>query len=107
MIYEYECNSCSFTTDIIKHHSVYDREERCSVCSSTMQQIFTIAPKSNRMERAEYNHALGCVVKSNRHKQSILKEKGLVEVGTESLDKMHKFAETRQEEKFKKSWDEV
>lgn len=107
MIYEYECPCCSFTTDVIKHHTESGRDETCSVCSATMERIYTVAPRASKMERAEFNPAFGCVVKSKTHREQLAKERGMVEVGNEKIDNVHKIHENRLKEKLKKSWDDV
>lgn len=55
---------------------------------------------------AEFNPGLGQVVKNKRHKEDILKRKGLVEVGNDfnSGDKQQKHYEQKQKEEKERRW---
>lgn len=90
MIYEYYCHDCQYLTDVEKKAAEIDRLEYCAECGEEMQRQLS-ASVSFSGEKAEgneayFNHALGCVVKGDKHAREIAKSRGLVEVGNESQD---------------------
>lgn len=58
---------------------------------------------------AEFNPGLGCVVKNKRHKEYIMKSKGVVEVGNDfkSGGAQQDHYETRKREERDKKWESV
>jgi hypothetical protein len=56
---------------------------------------------------AHYSPALGKVVKSNAEARRLAKERGMVEVGNESLEKIHKKYDTERQVKAEKGWDDI
>jgi len=85
--YPYFCAHCDRTFDIIKPYKEIDRNEQCdcgAVLDSSCRRIgggtYFIGEK---VEDAEYNPGLGCIVKSKAHRRQICKERGLIEVGND------------------------
>lgn len=110
MIYEYRCEKCDSTFDVIKPASEMTREEKCNGCESPAKRMFL--PKklyfcNTAVEHAEFNPGLGCVVKNSKHRAEIAKQKGLVEIGNEKTEKIHKKIEKEREEKAKKAYDNI
>ena len=62
-----------------------------------------------KVTHPEYNPGLGCVVKNKRHKEDLMKRKGLVEVGNDfrSGADMQKTFDQARAEKREKSWESV
>jgi hypothetical protein len=60
-----------------------------------------------RVESPEYNPALGQVVKNSKHRKDLAKEKGLIEIGNEPVEKIHKKFDSDRAEKLKKAWEDV
>jgi len=104
MIYEYKCPQCETKFDVVKHHNDYNREEHCPNCDDEAARVFS-TPYIPKAYHAEYNQGLGCVVKSKKHKEEICKRKGLIEVGSEKLDTIHKESEKTHKQKL--SWEGV
>jgi len=89
MIYPYECNACSATTEFIRPSSMHTHCESCE-CGSTMRQVYSISrPIVDPME-ATYYPSLGTVVKSKRHRTELMKSRNLIEVGNEKPATIHK-----------------
>lgn len=61
-----------------------------------------------KVQNAEYNPGLGQVVKSNRHKKDILKQKNLVEIGNDfgSGEKQQQDSEKKRKEERERIWSE-
>jgi hypothetical protein len=94
MIYPYKCD-CGFYKEEIKPVSQHTSVISCTACPSTMYQVYSIAkPTVDKME-AEYYPSLGTVVKSKRHRAELMKAKGLIEVGNEKPQTVHKEMESQ------------
>lgn len=108
MIYSYECEKCDEEHDIAKPAQDWNKPECCPQCGFNLTKIFsTFQFFGAKNEDAEYNHGLGQVIKSKQERREVAKRKGVVEVGNESLESLHKHANLSKQEKLKKSWDEV
>lgn len=109
MIYEYECGICNVVVEIIKPVSEYRKPENCSRCGFKLEQLITggsgilIKPTS----WPEYNPGLGTVVKNSKHRQEVAKAKGLIEIGSENVEKMADKAKKEREQKREKEWDDL
>lgn len=91
MIYEYSCEKCQKSVDVVKPLADYDRVEMCPTCSDT-KMIRAFAPTrthlyGTKVEEAYFSHALGQVVKGDTHARQIAKQKGLIELGNENPHK--------------------
>jgi predicted nucleic acid-binding Zn ribbon protein len=86
------------------------RTAKCPACGIvSSERIFSSSVYfvGAQVENAEYNPALGQVVKNSRHRKDLAKEKGLIEIGNEPPEKIHKKFESDRADKLKKSWEEV
>lgn len=102
MIYVYKCPSCSNQFEIVKSYKEIDKEETCPKCSSVSNRIIVPGVSfygEKDWDNQQWCSALGCYVKSNKHRRQIAKERGLVEVGNESLEKVEKAYAKEREEK--------
>lgn len=107
MVYEYYCPACELQFDVIKSVKEFDADERCEKCKSVAQRQF--APKKlylsgTKVQEAEYNPGLGCVVKNKQHVKEICRRKGLEEIGNEKPETIHKHFDKAREEKREKAW---
>ena len=103
MIYSYECPYCDNKFDVIKHHSKHREIENCA-CGEEAVKLFC-KPMLAKVEPHEFNHGLGCVTKGRKHREQICKDRGLVEVGNESMSKVSE--ELRESRKRRASWDGI
>ena len=110
MIYPYRCQECSHNFDVVKSVKQIDSLEECQACGSSSTerlfsaQIYFIGAK---VEDSEYNPGLGCVTKGKRHREEIAKQRGLVEVGNESADTLHKESVVKKEKQREREWSEL
>ena len=91
MIYLYRCPTHG-DFDVWKPVKDFDREERCLECGAVAERVLC-APRAfinAAVEHAEWNPGLGQVVKNRAHRAEICKQKGLIEVGTETPDSMER-----------------
>lgn len=87
MIYEYFCTDCNRLTDVEKSLSELDRLEFCPKCDLQMHRQISarISFKGEKADSNEafFSHALGQVVRNEKHQRELAKQRGLVEVGNE------------------------
>lgn len=93
MTYEYKCNSCEHSFDVTKNVKYMDIDEPCPKCGTICERIFRpkIHLSNTKVQDSYYNHGLGQVVKNDQHARQIAKEKGLIEVGNEKVEKHVKY----------------
>jgi putative FmdB family regulatory protein len=106
LIYPYLCPKCEHAFDVIKSVADMDREEPCLKCEAPAERQFTARVHfiGAKVTHAEYNPGLGCVVKNKSHKDDLLKAKGLVEVGNEKPETLHREAERTNSEIRESRW---
>lgn len=96
MIYEYGCNKCLKTHDIIKPVAEFDTPEFCPDCEERMIRVFSPPQINIQKMEPHFNHAFGKVIHSKRHLNEYIKrengEKGMniVEVGSDNLSSIKK-----------------
>lgn len=111
MIYEFKCDECGNGFEVIKPVSECSTPEACPQCG---------APKARRIyshqigfigasvKDAYFDISLGKVISSDREKKEILKEKGIIEVGTEkSMDSFRKNTSEKRAKEKEKEWNEL
>ena len=109
MVYPYSCEYCVVEFDVVKHHSLSSKKEKCPHCKRTAQRLYTPAYfTGTKVEDAEYNYGLGLVTKSKRHRNDEAKARGLIEVGNDSKPKdSRKHFEQIRERKRQKIYEDV
>lgn len=111
MTYEYECTKCAKRFDVIKSVKDIDVNEFCPNCEAPAERKFSFRVHiiGAAVQNAEYNPALGCVVKNKAHREEIAKRKGLVEIGNDfkSPDDIHKKFDQDRAEKKNKAWEDA
>lgn len=111
MIYLYACEKCDIEFDVSKPLSDLDRAESCTNCGNIASRQVT-APMcliGTAVESPEYNHGLGCVTKSSKHRAEIAKSRGLVEIGSDfsSSEKLQNHYDKVREDKRNKSYEDI
>jgi putative FmdB family regulatory protein len=107
MTYQYHCNECGNTFDVIKHVAEIDIAEYCPKCKQIAVREFAPARThlmNTKVEEAYYNPGLGCVVQNKSHLKQICKDRHLEEVGSEKPEVLHKHFDTKRKEKWEKDW---
>ncbi len=106
--YLYKCKSCGQKFDIIKRVADIDRVEACECGSTETTRLISLsAIDQSSCQQPYYEPALGCIVKSKGHKQRILKQRGLEEVGNTSPETLHKDYTERTQKRIAASWDDL
>ncbi len=106
MIYEYHCDTCNLSFDVIKSAKYYNTTETCT-CGEVARKIFSISRPIIDKTQPEYNPGLGQVVKSKSHRKEIMKQRGLIEIGNEKPSTIHKEMKKNLDHKLKRNWDDV
>lgn len=108
--YDYFCETCSLEFDVIKsikEHKTPDFE-KCTACGKSCPQVFScnIHFVGEKIKDAYKCPALGEVIKSDKHRNEVAKRRGVIEIGNEKPDKIHKYFDNQREDKRKKAYDE-
>ena len=108
MIYEYTCKDHG-KFEIIKPMEDAAQPEYCPKCHQPLARVWFNRSgfHGEKVEHPEFNPGLGCVVRNRKHREEVARRKGLVEIGTESVDTIHKTAERDQEEARNKRYDDA
>ncbi len=111
--YDYVCAKCDSDFDVIKRVAHLDAAEYCPQCSGPGERRISRVGIINAGDwKPAYNPGLGCVVNSRAHQREILRQRegegrGLIEVGNEPIEKIHKYYDTQRAESHAKGWAEV
>ena len=110
MLYAYQCGKCATSFDVVKPAAQFEREEHCPSCNATATRQFLpqrIYLSGTKVQEAEYNPGLGCVVRNKQHRQELCKIKGVEEIGNDfPPESMHKHYDKVREERHERSWAE-
>lgn len=88
--YPYLCQNCNHRWDVVKSVRQIDDREMCPTCQSLDNRRYLTPVNFNGAsdwDRAEFNPGLGCIIKNQKHRERVAKERGLVEVGNEDVSK--------------------
>lgn len=106
-IYPYKCK-CGHSFETWARMSEIDSiEPECPKCYNKLtpnERLISgkISFSNEKVEDASYCQALGCVVKNNRHRAQIAKSRGLVEIGNETPETIHKHFEAERSQRDEK-----
>lgn len=114
--YPFRCKDCGSEFDLIMRVSDYEKLQTaesgkritaCTNCKGPAQRFYTPHEVcgADDWNNQTWNQGLGCYTKSNKHARDIAKSKGLIEVGNEKTDTIHKEFDTKREEKRQERWD--
>ena len=108
MIYEYHCQEHG-TFEVYKPMDEAHTEEVCPTCKTPSVRIWANRGGfyGEKVEHPEWNPALGCVTKNSRHAKQIADSRGLVEIGNEKPDTVHKEMNAIIESNRNRSYDEA
>jgi len=108
-VYQYNCEKCDKDFDVVKPMAESSRPESCPTCGNNADRVFSCKVEfiGTKIEDAEFNHGLGCVTKSKRHRDEIAKRLGAIEIGNENPEKIDKHFAQQREEKRRKSWENI
>lgn len=107
--YQYQCKKCDLAFDVIKSVKDIYQEEYCK-CGTVAERQFVpsiVYFNGTKVEHAEYNPGLGCIVRNKAHRKEICKIKGVEEIGNEKPDSLHKYYEQKREERKEQAWAEA
>ena len=91
MIYEYECKEHG-VFEVLKSMDEAGKDEPCPTCQVIGSRLWNNRGgfTGEKVEHAEWNPALGCVIKNKKHRAEVAERKGLVEIGNEKPDTIHR-----------------
>ena len=97
---------------MIKSYRDMEVNETCPKCGEYAIRQFVpsiLHITGAKVTHAEFNPGLGCVVKNKRHKEDLMKQKNVVEVGNDfkSGEKMNQHFDAGRAEKMRKRWEDA
>lgn len=107
MIYPYFCDQCEIEFDVTKSMHDSARPENCLSCGKVARRIYTadVVFSGTSVESAEYNPAFGKVIKNKYHRAEEAKKRGMIEIGNEKVESVHKHFDEVRKDKRKKVWE--
>lgn len=108
--YKMHCQKCDDNFEHVESIKTFEGQAQCPACKTiSNEQVYTGAVHflGASVESAEYNPALGQIVKNSKHRKELAKQKGLIEIGTEKPETIHKHFDKARADKLKKSWDDI
>lgn len=108
--YEFNCPKCEEKFETFESIHSYDGDGECPKCGNVSRERILSANIhfiGTAVQSPEYNPAFGQVVKNKNHRAELAKRNGLVEIGNEKPEKLHKAAEETRADNHKRSWDKV
>jgi len=108
-IYDYSCLKCDKNYEVIKSIKEYNGKDPCPTCGNVGDRRFSCRIEfiGAKVEDAEFNVGLGKITKGKRHREELAKQMGVVEVGNEKTDSIHKHFDKARDEKRQKAWDDL
>lgn len=109
--YPYFCPPCDCTWDIVKPMAESHSEEHCPRCDvvavkgvANFQVDKLCLTTGSGISTTEFNPGLGCWTESTKHAERIAERRGLVPIGTEPVENLHKRYEKQKEETRAERW---
>ena len=110
MIYPYECTSCGEEFEVIKSYRHIDDDEHCEICDGIGKRLIAQRQSfsgESDWDNVHYNPALGEVVRSNKHASKLARERGMIEIGDEPVENIHKKFDSERDHKINTRYDEI
>ena len=108
--YEFTCPKCDVNFETYESIKTYDGDGECPTCKNvSRERVYSskVLFIGTSVQSPEYNPAFGQVVKNKQHRDELAKRNGLVEIGNEKPERIHKHFDDQRAEKLKKAWDDV
>lgn len=110
--YEYLCSVCENPFDVIRPMAQIDDLIECPECGRHCQPHERRISRTNFTGASDWNNqtwnpALGCYTKSNREASKIAKDRGLIELGSEKVETVHKHFDRQREETREQRWQDA
>jgi len=110
-LYEYQCRMCAADFDVACPISAIDDPVVCPACAATngkaQRQLTRTHFYGAKVEDASFSPALGKVVKSSKELREEAKRRGMIEVGNEKVETIHRHFERQREDTRQQRWDEA
>lgn len=108
--YVYACPACKHEFDVVKRVADLDNIEHCPMCKtdcdgrSRLIQASYVDSSAGDWNRQEYNPGLGCVTFGKKDRDKKAKARGLIEVGNEKVETVHKHFDKQREDARARRW---
>lgn len=109
-IYDYFCDKCESEYEVIKSIKDYDGKDPCPKCGVVGSRLFdrcTFHHIGAKVKDAYKCPALGKVIKSDKHRNELAKQLGVIEIGNEKPETIHKTFDKQREDKRLKAYEDI
>jgi len=108
-LYDYFCDQCDKPYEVVKSMKEYDGKDKCPVCLEQGRRIYSanIHFIGTKVKDSYKCPALGQVIKSDAHRKELTKQLGVIEVGNEKPETVHKYFDEQRATKSKKSYEDL
>lgn len=107
--YDFYCSFCDKDFEVISSITKYESIQKCESCQRVADRVWSsqIQFLGTKVQNAEFNTGLGCVVKNKYHKSELCKQKNVEEIGNDykSGRNMDSSFERSRKEKAQKRWE--
>jgi predicted nucleic acid-binding Zn ribbon protein len=104
MIYTYCCERTGNHFDRVKSVSEHRSPDLCK-CGSPGRRVFNTSRPIVDKTEPEFYHSFGKVIKNKAQRKEEMKKAGVIEVGNESPNTIHKEAEKQLKHKIDTRWE--
>ena len=107
--YDFSCQQCDESYEIIKSIHEYDGKDRCPKCNEIGHRIYSskVSFIGTKVEDREFNVGLGKITKGKRHREELAKAMNIVGIGNEKTETIHNYFDRSREEARKKRYDDI
>ena len=104
MEYPYQCKECKKLFSVFKSVKDINELETCPDCKAVCDEHCRYIGRTtfygaDDWDKAEYNPAFGKIIKNRKHRDLEAKRRGMVEIGNENVENIHKASEQIQVDK--------
>lgn len=102
--------ACEHRFEVIKSVREIDSPEHCEKCGGVSERTIATTQAffgANDWDTAHYSPALGKVVKNNAEARRLAKARGMIEIGDEPVEKIHKKYDQEREQKAERAYSDV
>ena len=96
--YQYRCSECSQTLDEYFQVKNYQSTVQCRICKGVAMRVFTPIAFDAGILEPYWDYGLGQMISNKVQRRSLIQERDLVEIGTESPEVFEKIRQKNEKE---------
>jgi putative FmdB family regulatory protein len=108
--YPYRCSACAHEFEVIKSVKFIDDPETCEKCNASAERYISSRQSfygASDWDNAHFSPVLGEVVRNNAEVRRKAKERGLIEVGNEPVEKINSHFDKMRQKKSEQEYKQI